>query len=107
MTTPRLRFHLDHEIDQSVCRWTSHQCESRAGVPANNHLKLGAVVGDRGEPTYIPPKTKGSRRTVPLPAATTNLLRNYLKRHPHCADPTAPLFPSVRLRPPQPTGEYC
>jgi integrase len=43
-----------------------------------------------GEPTYIPPKTKGSRRTVPLPAATTNLLRNYLKRHPHCADPTAP-----------------
>jgi integrase len=60
-----------------------------------------------GEPTYIPPKTKGSRRTVPLPAATTNLLRNYLKRHPHRADPTAPLFPSVRLRPPQPTGEDC
>ena len=59
------------------------------------------------EPTYIPPKTKSSRRTVPLPAATTNLLRNYLKRHPHCADPTAPLFPSVRLRPPQPTGEDC
>jgi len=35
-----------------------------------------------GEPTYIPPKTKGSRRTVPLPAATT-LLRNYRKRHLH------------------------
>ena len=33
-----------------------------------------------GEPTYIPPKTKGSRRTAPLPAATTTLLRNYLKR---------------------------
>jgi len=53
-------------------------------------LKLGAAVGDRGQPTYIPPKTKGSRRTVPLPAATTNLLRNYVKRHPHRADRPLP-----------------
>jgi integrase len=57
-----------------------------------------------GELTAVPPKTKGSRRVVPLTPATTALLRDYLKRHPHRTAPTAPLFPCVRLRPPRPTG---
>jgi integrase len=54
--------------------------------------------------TAIPPKTKGSRRTVPLTPATTVMLRDYLAVHPRKDDPTAPLFPNVRLRPPRPTG---
>jgi hypothetical protein len=41
MTTPRMRFHLDDEIDESVRRWTSPQCESPAGVSANNHPEIG------------------------------------------------------------------
>jgi len=57
-----------------------------------------------GEMMTVPPKTKGSRRTVPLTAATTALLRDYLKRHPRREELSAPLFPSVRLVPPRPTG---
>ena len=57
-----------------------------------------------GEPTYIPPKTKGSRRTVPLPAARTTLLRNYLKRHPRRDELTAPPIPCMRLQAPRATG---
>lgn len=56
------------------------------------------------EPMSVPPKTKGSRRTVPLTAATTALLHDYLAVHPCRDEPTAPLFPSVRLLPPRPTG---
>jgi integrase len=56
------------------------------------------------QPKSVPPKTKGSRRTVPLTAATTALLRDYLAVHPRRDEPTAPLFPSVRLMPPRPTG---
>lgn len=54
--------------------------------------------------TTVPPKTKGSRRTVPLTAATTAMLRDYLAAHPGRDDLTAPLLPNVRLRPPRPTG---
>lgn len=53
---------------------------------------------------YVTPKTKGSRRRVPLPAATTALLRDYLAMHPRRNEPTAPLFPGVTLVPPKPTG---
>ena len=56
------------------------------------------------QPMSVPPKTKGSRRAVPLTAATTAMLRDYLAAHPRKAEPTAPLFPSVRLMPPRPTG---
>jgi integrase len=56
------------------------------------------------QPMSVPPKTMGSRRTVPLTAATTALLRDYLAAHPRMAEPTAPLFPNVRLLPPRPTG---
>ncbi|MGE0218421.1 tyrosine-type recombinase/integrase [Mycolicibacterium sp.] len=50
------------------------------------------------------PKTKGSRHTVPLTPATTVMLRDYLAVHPRGDDPTAPLFPGVRLLAPRPTG---
>ncbi|MGV9800191.1 tyrosine-type recombinase/integrase [Mycobacterium sp. NPDC003449] len=53
---------------------------------------------------YVTPKTKGSRRKVPLPAATTAVLRDYLAVHPRRNEPTAPLFPSVALIPQKPTG---
>ncbi|NOQ62532.1 tyrosine-type recombinase/integrase [Mycolicibacterium fortuitum] len=53
---------------------------------------------------YVTPKTKGSRRRVPLPTATTALLRDYLAMHPRRNEPTAPLFPGVTLIPQKPTG---
>ena len=54
--------------------------------------------------TYLTPKTKGSRRKVPLTAATTELLRDYLAEHARADEPTAPLFPGMRLVTPRPTG---
>ena len=59
-----------------------------------------------GALTYLPPKTRGSRRRVPLTAETTGLLRDYLAEHPYgptaaACKPTAPLFPDLRLTPPQ------
>jgi integrase len=56
------------------------------------------------EMRYFPTKTKGSNRKVPLRAATTELLRAYLAEHPHADDPSAPLFPGMRLTTPRPTG---
>jgi integrase len=54
--------------------------------------------------TYLTPKTKGSRRKVPLTAATTELLREYLGEHPRADEPTAPLFPAMTLTVSKPTG---
>jgi integrase len=56
-----------------------------------------SVASVDGKLVYLPPKTKGSKRKVPLTAATTAVLRDYLKRHPRAADPLAPLFPAIRL----------
>jgi integrase len=79
-------------------------------VNPNAPAKSGAVrvqrtitwVGD--EPLVVAPKTKGSRRTVPLTPTTTAMLRDYFKVHPRADKPTDPLFPNVRLEPPRPTG---
>lgn len=62
-----------------------------------------------GALTYDTPKTKGSRRRVPLTPATVTVMRDYLAEHPHGPtsadpDPTAPLFPSMRLIAEKPTG---
>jgi len=62
-----------------------------------------------GALTYDTPKTKGSRRRVPLTPATVAVMRDYLAEHPHGPknadpDPTAPLFPSMRLIAEKPTG---
>jgi integrase len=54
--------------------------------------------------TYLPPKTKGSRRDVPLTPETTALLREYLAMHPRNTDPLAPLWPAMALTVPKPTG---
>lgn len=64
--------------------------------------RTARVVGTQME--YLEPKTKGSRRRVPLPRQTTELLRGYLAEHPRGDDPTAPLFPAMALAPVRPTG---
>jgi integrase len=55
-----------------------------------------------GALTYLTPKTQGSKRRVPLTAATTAILRDYLAEHPRRADGngTAPLFPGLKARGP-------
>jgi integrase len=83
----------------------------KASLNPNAPAKPGALRVDRtvarigGELTYITPKTKGSRRSVPLTAATTTLLSDYLREHPRRDEPTAPLFPSMALKPTHQTGE--
>ncbi|GAA11013.1 tyrosine-type recombinase/integrase [Gordonia alkanivorans] len=57
-----------------------------------------------GVASYVAPKTRGSRRRVPLTPATVDLLRSYLAEHPRADDPTAPLFPAMRLISERPTG---
>lgn len=57
----------------------------------------GALVHDT-------PKTRGSRRRVPLTPATVAVLRDYLAEHPRNDEPTAPLFPAMRLVAQKPTG---
>jgi hypothetical protein len=52
----------------------------------------GTVITIDGALVYDTPNTKGSHRRVPLTAATTELLRDYLARHPRRDDPSAPLF---------------
>jgi integrase len=82
----------------------------KPSINPNAPAKPGTVRVERtiawvgGELMPVPPKTKGSRRTVPLTGATTALLRDYLAVHPRRNEPTAPLFPNVRLRSPRPTG---
>lgn len=77
--------------------------------PGVLRVERTAIVLD-GVPQYDTPKTKGSRRRVPLTPATTALLRDYLARHPHGPassqpDPSAPLFPAFRLVAQPPTGK--
>lgn len=60
------------------------------------------VIG--GELTYGTPKTRGSRRRVPLTPDTVSVLRDYLAAHPRAADPAAPLFPASTLVASRPTG---
>lgn len=62
------------------------------------------VMVQDGELVYDTPKTKGSRRRVPLPPATVDLMRDYLAMHPRADEATAPLFPSMRLIAQKPTG---
>lgn len=78
--------------------------------PANALAKPGQLRVERTARvvgttmTYLAPKTKGSRRIVPLTAATTEILREYLTEHPRADNAAAPLFPAVTLRVPKPTG---
>jgi integrase len=72
--------------------------------PGILHVERTVITVD-GALVYDTPKTKGSRRRVPLMAATTELLREYLAVHPRCGEPSAPLFCAVTLRPSKPTGK--
>lgn len=90
------------------CGWAMWQCRRQASTRTrlrSRELRVEQTIAWIGaQPMSVPFKTKGSRRTVPLTAAATNMLRDYLAAHPRKAEPTAPLFPSVRLLPPRPTG---
>ena len=57
-----------------------------------------------GKMAELTPKTKGSRRKVPLPPQTIAMLGDYLASHPRRDDPDAPLFPNVSLRKVRPSG---
>ena len=76
-----------------------------------SHAKPGLIRVERtvislnGELVYDSPKTKGSRRRVPLTSQTTGLLRDYLASHPRLNEPNAPLFCAVTLKPFKPTGK--
>jgi integrase len=59
------------------------------------------------EIVYDTPKTKGSRRRVPLTPATVERLRDYLARHPRRDELAAPLFPACGLKPLKPTGKQA
>lgn len=54
---------------------------------------------------YDTPKTKGSRRRVPLTPETVAVLRDYLAAHPRGDEMGAPLFPSSVLVAAKPTGK--
>jgi integrase len=71
--------------------------------PGVLHVERTIITVD-GALVYDSPKTKGSRRRVPMTNATTELLRSYLNSHPRADDPTAPLFCAVTLKPARPTG---
>jgi integrase len=58
------------------------------------------VITDDGALVYDTPKTKGSRRRVPLTSATTALLREFVADHPCRDDPAAPLFAHVSVTAP-------
>lgn len=62
------------------------------------------VIRDGEQLAFDTPKTRGSRRTVPLTGETADLLRDYLTEHPRADDPHAPLFPGMRMTPVKPTG---
>lgn len=75
-----------------------------AAKPGVLHIERTVITID-GALVYDSPKTKGSRRRVPMTAGTTALLREYLADHPRRDEPTAPLFCSVTLKPSKPTGK--
>lgn len=62
------------------------------------------VITIEGQLVYDTPKTRGSRRRVPLTPATVEMLREYLAQHPRRDEPTAPLFPAMCLVAQKPTG---
>ena len=52
------------------------------------------VIQIKGGLRYDSPKTKGSRRKVPLTPQTAEMLSEYLAEHPRRNEPSAPLFPT-------------
>ncbi|OCW86496.1 hypothetical protein A8M60_02725 [Nocardia farcinica] len=72
--------------------------------PKPGTLRVDRTLSPRPTGGYDTPKTRGSRRRVPLTPATVDVLRDYLAPHPALTRPTAPLFPAFRLPPPKQAG---
>ncbi|MDV3135974.1 tyrosine-type recombinase/integrase [Mycobacterium sp. 29Ha] len=72
--------------------------------PGVLHVERTVITID-GALVYDSPKTKGSRRRVPMMSRTTELVREYLGAHPRRDDPAAPLFCAVTLKATKPTGK--
>ena len=71
-------------------------CGLQVGDVESGSLRVERTVQPLGgELIYLPPKTKGSRRRVPLTDATYSLLAEYLAAHPRGKEPSAPLFPGL------------
>ncbi|CAM3636491.1 tyrosine-type recombinase/integrase [Mycobacterium frederiksbergense] len=93
-----------------VAAWSGLRAAELCGLNVGDVLKTGMLRVDRtvrvidGTMTTLTPKTKGSRRKVPLPPPTLKLLRDYLADHPYKENPGAVLFPNMRLKAPRPTG---
>jgi integrase len=73
--------------------------------PKPGTLRVDRTLSPRPTGGYDTPKTRGSRRRVPLTPATVDVLRGYLSEHPRADEPTAPLFPAFRLTTERPTGK--
>lgn len=72
--------------------------------PKPGTLRVDRTLSPRPTGGYDTPKTRGSRRRVPLTPATVDVLRDFLCLHPRADEPTAPLFPAFRLTPLKQTG---
>lgn len=68
------------------------------------NLESKATPG-KPEIVYDTPKTRGSRRKVPLTPATVAVLRDYLELHLRADEPFAPLFPASSLKLQKPSGK--
>lgn len=97
-----------------VAIWSGLRAAELAGLQVRDFITGGngavlaverTIITVSGKLVYDTPKTKGSRRRVPLTVETANLLREYLAAHPRRDDPLAPLFPAVTLVPSKPTGK--
>jgi integrase len=97
-----------------VAAWSGLRAAELAGLQIRDFIRNGngamlaverTVIDVNGELVYDTPKTKGSRRRVPLTVETSDLLSDFLTRHPRRDDPQAPLFPAVTLVPSKPTGK--
>jgi integrase len=97
-----------------LAAWSGLRAAELAGLQIRDFIRNGngahlaverTVIDVNGTLTYDTPKTKGSRRRVPLTVETSDLLSNHIENHPQAHDPTAPLFPAVTLIPSKPTGK--
>lgn len=76
------------------------------GPFAEGERKPGRRAGElQPEVVYDTPKTRGSRRRVPLIPATCAVLRDHLSLHRRADGVEASLFPACSLRPTRPTGK--
>jgi integrase len=99
-----------YNIMVHLAAWSGLRAAELAGLQVGDVEPGGSVRVERSaRPVgpnieYLDTKTDGSFRKVPLPAATVQILRDYVAVHPHADVPTAPLFPGMTLVAPKPTG---